>query len=102
MGVETHYGLNGSGIESRWGEIVLSGIRIAQVGLPPYPIIAKDTSFGRSRIELVKPTFALRVRAYSMMFSPSAKKLKLKIKVDFRGIMHVTSFVKIDQLVQKP
>jgi hypothetical protein len=27
--------------------------------------------------------------------------LKLKIKVDFSGIMRATSFVKIDQLVQK-
>jgi len=73
MGVATHYELNGSGIESRWGEIVLSGMRIAYVGLPPYCIIAKDTSFGRSRTDLVKPTFALQVSAYSMMFSPSAK-----------------------------
>jgi len=77
MGVATHYELNVSGIESRWGEIVLSGIRIAHVGLPPYPIIAKDTSFGLSRTEIVKSTFALQVRACSMMFSPSAKKIEI-------------------------
>jgi ribosomal protein S8E len=32
----------------------------------------------------VKPTFAVQVRAYSMMFSPSAKKKKKKKKIGFK------------------
>jgi hypothetical protein len=46
MGVATHYELKGSGIESRWGEIFLSGTGIALVGFPPYRIIAKAPPSG--------------------------------------------------------